>query len=113
MFMDFSMLANLDFVKSLMEQINFNFINTFNLSLALSQLISNVPASIFLTHFSNQYFAIAYGVNLGGNGLIIASLANIIALRFINKGYLIFHKYSITFIILSYILVLLILALFN
>ncbi len=110
MFMDFSMLAKLDFIKSLMSTIKFDFLNTFNASITLSQIISNVPASIFMTHFSKEYLAIAYGVNVAGNGLLIASLANIIALRFLNnpKVYVTFHKYSIPFFILSYILIFLI-----
>jgi Na+/H+ antiporter NhaD/arsenite permease-like protein len=105
MFVDFHLLTKLQFIQTLFQGIEFNFKNTFNLTLLLSQIFSNVPATIFLSHFSNNYIAIAYGANLGGNGLIIASFANIIALRFINKGYLKFHKYSIIFLLISYLLI--------
>jgi len=72
-------------------------------SLFLSQLISNVPAGIFISKFSHNWFAIAYGVNVAGNGLAIASLANIIALRLMkgNNIWLNFHKYSILFFLIS------------
>jgi Na+/H+ antiporter NhaD/arsenite permease-like protein len=73
--------------------------------------MSNVPATIFISQFSDNYQAIAYGVNLAGSGLIISSLANIIAVRFLNnsKGYIIYHKYGIPYFIISYIFVYLLL----
>ncbi len=110
MFIDFSLLAKLQSVQDIMHSFKTDFINVFNISVVLSQFISNVPAAIFMTHFSNDYVAIAYGVNVAGNGLLISSLANVIALRFLNnsKVYLSFHKYSIPFFILSYLLVFLI-----
>jgi len=59
-----------------------------------------IPDSV--TFFDN-WFAIAYGVNVGGNGIVIASLAIIIALRFINekKTYLEFHKYSLLYLAIT------------
>jgi Na+/H+ antiporter NhaD/arsenite permease-like protein len=106
MFIDFSMLSKFNIVKDLMN-FDMNFLNVFNTSVLLSQIISNVPTAIFMSNFTNNYVAIAYGVNVAGNGLLIASLANIIALRFLKKGsaYLIFHKYSIPYFLLSYILI--------
>jgi Na+/H+ antiporter NhaD/arsenite permease-like protein len=105
MFIDFSLLAKLNFIQNIMHSIPLDFLNTYNISIALSQIISNVPAAIFMTHFSHEYTAIAYGVNIAGNGLLIASLANIIALRFLEKKpYLLFHKYSLTFFIIAYLL---------
>jgi Na+/H+ antiporter NhaD/arsenite permease-like protein len=114
MFIDFYMIAKLSFIKSFFSSVNFNFINTFNYTIILSQLISNVPATIFISHFSQNYTAIAYGANLAGNGIIISSLANFIALRFINSkdAYIDFHKYSIPFFFLSYLLVFLIICYF-
>ncbi len=105
MFIDFHLIANLEFVKKFITYFDLNsFFVVFNLSVLSSQIMSNVPASIFMVHFSKNYLAIADGVNLGGNGFLIASMANIIALRFY-KGYKIyfdFHKYSVPFFILSY-----------
>ena len=47
----------------------------------LSQGMSNVPAAIFLAPFTEEWRALAWGVNVGGFGLAIGSLANLIALR--------------------------------
>jgi Na+/H+ antiporter NhaD/arsenite permease-like protein len=47
----------------------------------LSQGMSNVPAAIFLASFTEDWRALAWGVNVGGFGLAIGSLANLIALR--------------------------------
>lgn len=84
--------------------------NVFISSALLSQIISNVPASVFISKLNNDWLAITYGVNVGGNGLIIGSLANIIALRICEadkKAWLIFHRYSIPFFALSMLLLLL------
>ncbi len=111
MFIDFEMLNRLESIKNLMNSIQMNFYNVLNISIILSQIISNVPAAIFMSHFSNNYLAIAYGTDIGGNGLLIGSLANIIALRFLKnpKAYIEFHKYSFPFFILSYLIILVIL----
>lgn len=53
----------------------------FGLGAGLSQIISNVPAAIFLAPFTDEWRALAWGVNVGGFGLAIGSLANLIALR--------------------------------
>ncbi|MFN7004428.1 MAG: SLC13 family permease, partial [Roseinatronobacter sp.] len=55
--------------------------SAFALGAGLSQFISNVPAAIFLAPFTEEWRALAWGVNVGGFGLAIGSLANLIALR--------------------------------
>ena len=51
------------------------------LSAALSsQVISNVPAAILLSPFTDDYAQLLVGVNIGGVGTIIASLASLIVL---------------------------------
>lgn len=106
-FVDFQCVSNLWLIKQIMQKIS---INHFLLSALLSQFMSNVPATIFISNFSNDWLKIAYGVNVGGNGFIFASLANIIALRLSNKQIFIeFHKYSIPFFIISLSIVYLIL----
>ncbi|MDR5803592.1 SLC13 family permease [Caballeronia sp. LZ001] len=47
----------------------------------LSQAISNVPAAIVLAEFSKDWRALAFGVSVGGFGVAIGSLANLIAVR--------------------------------
>ena len=70
-----------------------------------SQIISNVPASILLTRFSTNYKAIIIGVNIGGFGTLIASMANLISYKILIKEYREFKlKYLLVFSILNLIL---------
>jgi Na+/H+ antiporter NhaD/arsenite permease-like protein len=51
-------------------------------SIVLSQVISNVPATILLTPFTHgEWRELLYGVSAGGCGTIIASLANLLGWR--------------------------------
>ncbi len=52
-----------------------------------SQIISNVPAAILLSGFSSDFSALLTGVNLGGLGTLIASLASLISFKFFAKEY--------------------------
>ena len=52
-----------------------------------SQIISNVPAAILLSGFSSDFSALLTGVNLGGLGTLIASLASLISFKFFVKEY--------------------------
>ena len=45
------------------------------------QLISNVPSSILLSSFTDNYRQLLVGVNIGGAGTLIASLASLITLK--------------------------------
>ena len=47
-----------------------------------SQLISNVPAAVVLSGFTDQWQMLLAGVNIGGLGPPIASLASLITLKF-------------------------------
>ncbi|MGB9429796.1 MAG: SLC13 family permease [Gammaproteobacteria bacterium] len=64
-----------------------------------SQIISNVPAAILLSRYSDDWSTIAWAVDIGGFGLIIASLANLIALRIGRQrgSLLAFHAWSLPF----------------
>lgn len=55
--------------------------NTLLVSIASCQFISNVPSAILLSEFTENYRALLYGVNIGGAGTIIASLASLITFR--------------------------------
>lgn len=50
-------------------------------ALAASQVISNVPACLLLSPFTQAHGALMLGVNLGGLGTIVASLASLISFR--------------------------------
>lgn len=73
------------------------------LSIGLSQVISNVPATILMINYLPSGALLAYAVNAGGFGLAIGSLANLIALRMANdkKIWLRFHYYSFPFLLFS------------
>ena len=45
------------------------------------QVISNVPSAILLSHFTGDYRSLLLGVNIGGTGTVIASLASLITFR--------------------------------
>lgn len=47
----------------------------------LSQIISNVPAALLLSGFTNEYRMLALGVNIGGLGTLIASMASLISYK--------------------------------
>lgn len=51
------------------------------LSILLSQCISNVPAAILLSGFTDAAKPLLYGINIGGLGTLIASLASVISYR--------------------------------
>ena len=55
-------------------------------SALLSQVISNVPASVMLSGFTQNGTALLLGVNLGGLGTPIASMASLISLQFYRKA---------------------------
>jgi len=50
-------------------------------SVGTSQIISNVPAAVLLSGFTDQWRALLAGVNIGGLGTPIASLASLITLK--------------------------------
>ena len=47
----------------------------------LSQCISNVPAAILLSGFTSNARPLLYGVNIGGLGTLVASLASVISFK--------------------------------
>lgn len=52
-----------------------------------SQLISNVPATLLLSGFTFDYKALLIGVNLGGLGTLIASMASLISYKQLAHAY--------------------------
>ena len=55
--------------------------NTLLTSAFSCQMISNVPSAILLSQFTENYHDLLLGVNIGGTGTIIASLASLITYR--------------------------------
>ena len=54
--------------------------STLLVTAASCQFISNVPSAILLSHFTDNYRELLLGVNIGGAGTPIASLASLITL---------------------------------
>ena len=50
-------------------------------SAGLSQIISNVPAAVLLSHFTGTWQPLLAGVNIGGAGTLVGSLASLITLQ--------------------------------
>jgi len=61
-----------DFVSRLLEK------STLLVSIGSCQVISNVPSAILLSRFTDNYHALLLGVNIGGTGTLISSLASLI-----------------------------------
>lgn len=68
-----------------------------------SQVISNVPATVLLLDRTPDVMLLAVAVNVGGFGLAIGSLANLIALRLARQphGLRLLHLASIPFLLVS------------
>jgi len=56
-------------------------------SVLTSQIISNVPSAILLSSFTMNFKELLLGVNIGGMGTIIASLASVISYKIYIKEY--------------------------
>lgn len=79
-------------------------------SIISSQIISNVPASLLLSGFCDQWVPLIIGTNIGGMGTLIASMASLITYKNYtrqypqNKGrYLgVYTAISVMFLLLMY-----------
>ena len=72
-------MARIDLVRS-----TFSFLlekSTLLFSIVSCQLISNVPSAILLSQFTSDYADLLVGVNIGGVGTLISSLASLITFR--------------------------------
>ena len=74
-------ISTLDSVKTFMESMLNSGKSTFISSIISSQLISNVPATMLLSGFTNYFKELILGVNIGGMGTLIASLASVISYK--------------------------------
>ena len=72
-------LENIPFFTSLFEKWIIG--NEVVWGIVASQFISNVPAAMLLSGFSTNYEAIIVGINIGGLGTLIASMANLISYK--------------------------------
>lgn len=96
--------AELPLVKHGLDQLDFKQpLTVFISGILASQLISNVPATVLLLERTPDAIALAVAVNVGGFGLAVGSLANLIALRLARQphGLRLLHLISIPFLLVS------------
>ena len=66
-----------------------------------SQVFSNVPAAILLSNFTENVKALLVGVNLGGLGTLIASMASLISFKLVAKEGINVKKYILVFTLVN------------
>ena len=66
-----------------------------------SQVFSNVPAAILLSNFTDNVKDLLIGVNLGGLGTLIASMASLISFKLIQKEKVNTGKYMLVFTLVN------------
>jgi Na+/H+ antiporter NhaD/arsenite permease-like protein len=103
MFIDLGLLAQLPTMATWGSKIDALPGTSFLAGAMASQLMSNVPASIFLYDLSADWARLAWGVSVGGFGLAIGSMANLIALRLGRQPgiWLDFHRWALPMFLLS------------
>ena len=55
--------------------------NEIGIGVLASQVISNVPSALLLSGFTTNYKGLLIGVNVGGLGTLIASMASLISYK--------------------------------
>lgn len=98
-------IGNIELIKDLLAEL----LSKKELPAAIvsSQVISNVPAAVLLSAFTDNYNALILGTNIGGLGTLVASLASLISYKFycrtenVQKGkYLkVFTLYNLIFLV--------------
>ena len=79
--------------------------------IAASQIFSNVPAAILLSGFTDNIKNLLIGVNLGGLGTLIASMASLISFKLAAKENISSGRYILVFTAVNIIFLILNVAL--
>jgi hypothetical protein len=90
-----------DFLKSIVNS------NEVLVGIISSQVFSNVPAAILLSKFTENARDLIIGVNLGGLGTLIASMASLISFKFVAKEKVNIAKYILIFTIVNIVFLIL------
>jgi len=101
-FLGLGHLAELPQVHAALDRLDFGSPPTLYLvGILASQVISNVPSPVLLLERAHDPIALAVAVNVGGFGVAIGSLANLIALRLARQphGLRVLHRVSIPFLL--------------
>jgi Na+/H+ antiporter NhaD/arsenite permease-like protein len=82
-------LSQLDFISNAVSGLLDSRLSVFFMGLFTSQFISNVPAAVLLSTFTDRlYWApLLQGVNIGAMGTIIGSLASLITFKYVIREY--------------------------
>lgn len=102
----FLFIGNVSNLRSIADMIKPLLVDSKNVLVAsafLSQVISNVPSSILIAGFTHQWRALLLGVDIGGMGTLIASLASVISYKLYIKHYD-GKKYIIKFHVYNFLL---------
>ena len=78
-------MGNISVVKETLQQLVTG--RELAIGIISSQAISNVPAALLLSGFTSDYRELLIGVNLGGLGTLIASMASLISYKLFAKEY--------------------------
>ena len=110
----FIFIGNLGEIKSISDFLK-NIVNSNEVlvGIASSQVFSNVPAAILLSKFTENAHDLLIGVNLGGLGTMIASMASLISFKFVAKEKVDTIKYILTFTIVNVVFLILNLGLWS
>ena len=102
-------ISRMELFKTLIGSIISNQVIT--VSVLTSQIISNVPAALLLSGFTDNWEALITGCNIGWLGTLIASMASLISYKMITKEYPGYRKkYFAAFTIYNIILLLILMA---
>lgn len=74
-------ISNMQIIRGFMELLLHNKSSVYIFSILFSQFISNVPACMLISGFTENYSEMLMGVNIGGLGTIVASLASLISYK--------------------------------
>ena len=97
-------ISNFTSIKTLLENLVDK--KEFLISLITSQFISNVPSALLLEPFSKNLTKLLLGVNIGGLGTLVASLASLISFKIYSKEKSLSSKnFFITFTLLNLIFI--------
>lgn len=98
-------LKNIEIISQFLSQLVTN--TEIAVSVVCSQVFSNVPATILLSGFTKNVHDLLIGVNIGGLGTLIASMASLISYKYIARMYpeykkeyfKMFTKYNVIYLI--------------
>lgn len=78
-------ISSINSIKAFMNNLLASENGTYFASILLSQGISNVPCTMLLANFTPYYKELLMGVNIGGLGTLIASMASVISYKLYQK----------------------------